>query len=230
MLGTSTIDYVVSGGSYNITVNFDGEVTSSGAVTNNGSFTFNKTNALKLTATVTVTGQASVGETLQLTTNCVSAEPLTIIQLALTANYDAEQSIHYGYDYSLNGYNSPRQDFRVEMIEGTTPIVSEYFATSGDKGQSNMPTNGSTVTMYVTKQDGDTFDWEEVNDELRFYTSNTLYTNNATDINTLVSVSNEATYLVSKQIEVSVATAYGEAGDQANCCGEGLNQKFLYSL
>ena len=226
-VGTSTIDYVVSGGSYNITVNFDGEVTSSGAVTNNGSFTFNKTNALKLTATVTVTGQASVGETLQLTTNCVSAEPLTIIQLALTANYDAEQSIHYGYDYSLNGYNSPRQDFRVEMIEGTTPIVSEYFATSGDKGQSNMPTNGSTVTMYVTKQDGDTFDWEEVNDELRFYTSNTLYTNNATDINTLVSVSNEATYLVSKQIEVSVATAYGEAGDQANCCGEGLNQNFF---
>ena len=219
-VGTSTIDYVISGGSYNITVNFDGQETSSGSVTQNGSFTFTKQNPLKTTATLTVTGQASAGETLQLTTNCVASEPLTIIQLALTANYDAEKSIHYGYDYSLNGYSSPRQEFRVEMIQGSTPIVSEYFATSGKKGQANIPTNGSTVTMYVTKQDGDTFDWEEANDELRFYTSNTLYSNNSSDINSLISLSNEATYLVSKQIEVSVATSYGESGDQANCCGE----------
>jgi len=219
-VGTSTIDYVISGGTYNITVNFDGQETSSGTVTQSGSFVFNKQNSLKTTATLTITGQASEGETLQLTTNCVASEPLTIIQLALTANYDAEQSIHYGYDYSLDGYSSPRQEFRVEMQEGTTPVVSEYFATSGNKGQANIPTNGSTITMYVTKQDGDTFDWEEANDELRFYTSNTLYSNNSSDINSLTSLSNEATYLVSKQIEVSVATNYGESGDQANCCGE----------
>ena len=190
-LGSSTISWAIDelltptgnvtisavSGSDNATTN----VTSGGA--SSGTFVLSKTDVSTKKVTVTFThtsgnavsfGRFSVG--------CPTGTTKKVVSIVLTDNVDANKTIHTQYKYSTQ----PRVSNLNTFLPGGNPHSSFFNTFEGFQGLPNVPTAGSTVTMYANELSGDTFSVNSSLNKFRYLTSNTAYTNGSASLQNLL--------------------------------------------
>jgi len=157
--------------------------------------TFNKSVNNVNQADISITANGNV--VLSVLVNCPNQELMTVIQIVLTNDYDAGETNHVQFRYTEGTYTSPIQTSFVEFASGSSvPLVSLYNATTGPKGFGSIPVDNSDVFMFSNKIPPDTFDFDILNDNFRYHTSNTLYNNNSANILTLLGLSTNVTPII----------------------------------
>lgn len=196
VLGTSEIEYniqtISTGASFKVTVNYDGTNYTSGVVTTSGSLTIAKNNISVETATITIEYTGDI--TLSIIAGCTVVVPLTIIQVVVTNNFEAGQTIHTEYRYTNGTYNSPLQSVLTTFAASTdNPLVSRYSSLTGPIGSGGFPPAGSTLRIISNKLSTDTFIFNPAMDKFKYLMSNTLYPNTPATISTLLGLAITAT-------------------------------------
>jgi hypothetical protein len=194
-VGTTDLDYVLESatGDIDITVTYDGVDTTQTNVTASGTLTFNKNKPNITKADVTITGNAD-SSVFTFSAECPTLTPLTVVTVCVTSDTEAGQSIHNEYNYTTsNGISFPIYSQGIVFQSGSFPVVSDYTLIAGNEGDPYVPIAGSDVTMYSKVIAPDNFQFDPASDKFRFLRSNTLYNNNATDINSLLAASSIAT-------------------------------------
>jgi len=195
LLGTSDIDYTVNtisaGASFQIIVNYDGTIYDSGYVTTSGNFVINKDNISEETATITINYTGDIS--LSILGGCTTTNSLTIVQVVVTNDFEAGQSIHTEYRYISGAYTAPLQSSLTTFSTSTdNPLVSRYSLLTGPVGSGAFPPSGSTLRIISNKLATDTFVFNPAIDKFKYLTSNTLYSNNDLDITTLLGLASTA--------------------------------------
>ena len=194
VVGFSDISWTVSNISasaqFKIEVIYNGVTTSSGFVNANGTLTFNKNLITIESASIKITYKGDI--TLNVIADCVDVEELSIVQIVLTNNSDASDTIHAEYRFTSGSFVSPLQSTFVTFATGTAnPLVSLYNITSGYVGTGAFPPAGSTLRLISNKFATDTYDFIP-SDKFRYYRSNNLYGNNSAQLTTLLGLSSTA--------------------------------------
>lgn len=194
LVGTSTISYEVEDPTdvVEITANYDGVLTSSGNVSGSGSFTFDKGSVSKSKADIRITsstGQAQVS----LTVGCPQAQEITIFEIAITSDLNAGEFITNQYRWTDGAFVSPLHSERMEFLSGTdNPLVSRYNPITGPQGAGIIPANGADIKIISKKiAPEDNYQFDISVDKFFFLRSDTLYGNNSTDINNLLTAATE---------------------------------------
>jgi hypothetical protein len=195
-VGSTEVNFVVSDiqvpDQYNVTITYNGVSTTSGWVNSNVSMIFNKNSISVTTATITIDYIGSMF--LNVTPNCPSAELLSIVQIVLTSNSEAGNTVHTQYNYIDDAFASPVQSSFVSFVSGSTnPLVSRYNMITGPVGTGSFPPVGSTLSLISNKFTTDTFVFDPTSDKFKYYRTNVLYDNTSVDINSLLAVSLTAT-------------------------------------
>jgi hypothetical protein len=180
-----------------IKINYDYNATTgtTGFVSTSGSITFNKnTNAVNFVdIEIIANGQV----TLEVIVACPIPSILTLVEVVLTNNSDAGQTIHAEYSYTDTPYVSPVQSNLVTFVSGTSnPLISRFNSVSGAQGTAGIPTDGSIMTIATNKIGTDTFVFNPATDKFKYLRTNTAYTNTPGSIATLLSLANTATPLL----------------------------------
>lgn len=196
VVGTSDINYTVesisAGASFTITAVYDGTTYTSGAVTTSGSLTINKDNISVETADITITYTGDI--VLSVLAECTVSDTLNIIQVVVTNDFEAGQTIHTEYRYNDEIYTSPLQSTLTTFSSSTdNPLVSRYGILSGPVGSGAFPPAGSTFRIISNKLSTDTFVFNPATDKFKYLMSNTLYNNTTADITTLLGLATIAT-------------------------------------
>jgi len=187
-----TVASISEGGSFEIVVEYDGTTDTTGFVTESGVITFDKNNVSVETVSITINYTGDI--VLSVLADCCQAAQLTIVQVVLTNDYDSGDTIHTQYRYVDGAFVSPLQSSLVTFVSGTTnPLISRYNVTTGPVGTGAFPPAGSTVSLISNQFATDTFVFNSATDEFKYYTSDVLYGNNTTDINTLLGLATTAT-------------------------------------
>jgi|TARA_R100000084_G_C4655751_1_gene152819 hypothetical protein len=197
VVGSTNISYNISEGIADISVVYDSVTTSTGNVSGGGVLTYNKSLPGVTTASITITPNA-VDTTLSIQALCPGVVSLTVIQVCVTNNSEAFQSIHNEYTYTDGTYVSPTNSTGVIFASGSTnPLITSYTSLTGGIGDSNCPTDGSTVTMISNKLGANSFVFDPTgSDKFRYLKTNTLYANNPASVQSLISASTQATPLI----------------------------------
>lgn len=195
-VGSTEVNFVVSDiqvpDQYNVTITYNGVSTTSGWINSNVSMIFNKNSISETTATITIDYIGSMF--LNVTPNCPSAELLSIVQIVLTSNSEAGNTVHTQYNYIDDAFASPVQSSFVSFVSGSTnPLVSRYNMITGPVGTGSFPPVGSTLSLISNKFATDTFVFDPTSDKFKYYRTNVLYDNTSVDINSLLAVSLTAT-------------------------------------
>ena len=191
LVGDSVVSFnVVSGGDVTVEATYDGDSYTSGAAAQTGGFTIDKDKVSVTTADFTITA-ATTNAVVELTVKCPDADELTVIQVCVTSNADAGKFIHNEYRWNDGVYISPLHSTQIEFAAGTdVPLVSQYDTITGLQGGAFIPANGATVSIRSNKLPPiDDFDFDSSIDEFKYLRSNTLYSNNPTDIANLITAS-----------------------------------------
>ena len=178
-----------------IDYDYNGSAGTTGLVSTSGTITFNKdTNAVNFVdIEFTATGQVVV----EVTVACPTTTQLTLVEVVLTNNFEAGQTIHAEYYYTDSPYISPVQSNLVTFTSGVSnPLVSRYNAVTGAQGTAGIPTNGSVMTIATNKIGTDTFIFDPASDSFKYLRSNTLYPNTTVGISNLLAASSSATPLM----------------------------------
>jgi hypothetical protein len=195
MITEFTEDYIISESvtaEVLINADYNDTIYSSGLVSTNGSFSFNKNLQGITTVNMSLLASSNVG--LQITVSCPAQQELKIVNIVLTNNYEAGQSIHAQYKYTDGAFVSPLQSNAVTFVAGTAnPLVSYYNMLTGYVGTGGFPPSGSIMTLSTNKYSGDTFNFNILKDKFKYYRSNTLYANTPTAIQSLLAVASTAT-------------------------------------
>jgi hypothetical protein len=134
---------------------------------------------------------------LTVTAECPLAEQLTIIEVCVTNDVESGKFIHNEYRYTNGTFVGPLQSNLVTFASGTAnPLVSRYNVVSGLVGTGGFPPAGSTMRLASNKINFDDFDFDDTQDNFRYYRSNVLYNNNTVDISALLTAASEATPIV----------------------------------
>jgi hypothetical protein len=199
-VGSVDINYVFSStdpaSTFKVEATYNGTVYTTGFINTSGTLNFTKTSNVVNTVEIeiTTTGLA----TLKMTANCPVQQFMNVVEVMLTSDSDAGQTIHAQYRYVDGAYTSPLQSTFVTFATGTTnPLVSRYNITNGPQGAGNIPTDNSTVAIISNKFPTDTFVFDSLNDKFRYLRTNTLYPNTSVGINALIAASNLGTPIVS---------------------------------
>jgi hypothetical protein len=179
----------------NIKYDYNGTLGTTGNVSTSGSITFNKnTNAVNFVdIEVIANGQV----TLEVIVACPIPSILTLVEVVLTNNSDAGQTIHAEYSYTDAPYVSPVQSNLVTFVSGTSnPLVSRFNSVSGAQGTAGIPVDGGIMTIATNKIGTDTFVFNPATDKFKYLRTNTAYTNIPGSIATLLSLANTATPLL----------------------------------
>jgi len=195
MITEFTEDYIISESvtaEVLINADYNDTIYSSGLVSTNGSFSFNKNLQGITTVNMSLLASSNVG--LQITVSCPAQQELKIVNIVLTNNYEAGQSIHAQYKYTDGAFVSPLQSNAVTFVAGTAnPLVSYYNMLTGYVGTGGFPPSGSIMTLSTNKYSGDTFNFNILKDKFKYYRSNTLYANTPTAIQSLLALATTAT-------------------------------------
>ena len=199
-VGSVDINYVFSStdpaSTFKVKATYNGTVYTTAFINTSGTLNFTKTSNVVNTVEIeiTTTGLA----TLKMTANCPVQQFMNVVEVMLTSDSDAGQTIHAQYRYVDGAYTSPLQSTFVTFATGTTnPLVSRYAITNGPQGAGNIPTDNSTVAIISNKFPTDTFVFDSLNDKFRYLRTNTLYPNTSIGINALIAASNLGTPIVS---------------------------------
>ena len=190
-IGDVDIDYNVTsidpGTEFEITATYDGNVFTTGPTSFDGTLVVDKDSNIADTVVVQITSDGPI--VIEVTVNCPNANELTVVEVVLTSNYEAGQSIYSQWRYTDGAYVGSLQSSLVIFTTGTNPVVSRFNSVSGFQGMPNMPTNGSTVRMISNKFFPTNFDFDPTKNKFRYLRTNTAYANNTVDINALVAAS-----------------------------------------
>jgi len=199
-VGSVDINYVFSStdpaSTFKVKATYNGTVYTTAFINTSGTLNFTKTSNVVNTVEIeiTTTGLA----TLKMTANCPVQQFMNVVEVMLTSDSDAGQTIHAQYRYVDGAYTSPLQSTFVTFATGTAnPLVSRYAITNGPQGAGNIPTDNSTVAIISNKFPTDTFVFDSLNDKFRYLRTNTLYPNTSIGINALIAASNLGTPIVS---------------------------------
>ena len=195
LIGQTTVSWNVisidTGAEFNVIIEYNGNTYDSGLIDYNDSFTFYKDLNFVDIANVSIVYTGNV--VLDLLVNCPIAEPMTIVEVVLTSNYQSGETMHAEYRYTNGSFVGPWQSNFVTFASSTSsPIVSWYNAISGYVGSGTFPPAGSTMRLQSNKIGFDTFNFDPAYDKFRYLRSSTLYANNSTEINNMISASSLA--------------------------------------
>ncbi len=191
----------LTGNGYIITATYNGTTHTTGTVYESGTLTFNKNVVLNNTVAITVTSTSSSNETIDITTSCPQSTDMTVFSVAVTSNADAGQFIHNVYRWTDGSFVSPvHGDTSPITFSSSTvnPIVSQFDQVSGPQGAGIIPGDGANVSIISRKQNFDNFVFDINKNKLRYLRTANYYGNNPTDINSLLSLSTNATPIVSQ--------------------------------
>lgn len=176
---------------FEISANYNGTPYTTGATSVDGTLTVDKDSNSADTVEIQITTTGTV--VLEVTVNCPTANELTIVEVVLTANSDAGQSIYPQWRYTDGAYVGSLQSSLTIFASGVNPVVSKFSSIVGPQGASSIPTNGSTVRMASNKFAFANYNFDSTQDKFRYLRTNTVYSNNATSINALVAASSVGT-------------------------------------
>lgn len=170
-----------------ISAEYDGTPYTTGFTTFSGTLTVDKDSNVEDIVNISIETTGAV--VIEITVNCPIANTLTVVEVVLTSNYQAGQSIYTQWRYTDGPFVGSLQNNVVTFLTGVNPVVSRFNAVSGLQGAANIPTNGSTVRMATNKFFPTNFDFNTLTNKFRYLRTNTVYNNNAVDINALVAAS-----------------------------------------
>jgi hypothetical protein len=197
LLGDVEIEYNVTsiepGVEFEIIANYNGTPYTTGLTTFSGTLNVDKDSNLFDVIDVVVETTGAV--VIEITVNCPIANRLTIVEVVLTSNADAGQTIYSQWRYTAGMYTGSLQSSLVSFASGTNPIASRFSSVSGLQGAANIPTNGSTVRMASNKFALANFDFNVAQNKFRYLRTNTVYNNNTVGINALITAASVGTTL-----------------------------------
>ena len=187
-----------TGVGYTIQAFYNNTAYTTGVVYVSGTLYVNKNNVKATDIVLIVTTTSLISDTIQITTECPIDNQLTIYNIALTSNNEAGQFIHNQYSWIDNSFTSPFHSNQVTFLGNTTvsPIVSQYQTVSGPIGAGVIPNEGALVNIISNKIKNDNYVFDSTTNQFRYLRTDTLYNNTTNEINTLLSLSNLATPIV----------------------------------
>jgi hypothetical protein len=200
-VGTVVIDWNISSidptSSFVVEAVYDGSAYTSTPQTTAGSLNFLKyaPTPSNVDVSLVVTGNAVI----IMNVRCPEQESATLIEVVLTNDSDAGESLIKQFNYVNGPYTSPLQSNLFIFSSGTgNPLVSFYLVTNGFAGQGNIPTEGSTMTLQTNETlPYVTFNFDPLIHKFKYARTTTLYGNNNVDMQALLAISNIATPIVS---------------------------------
>lgn len=194
--GATRINYDVPTGSLiGISINYQGTITSHTALNGSGYVSFNKPTTTPNKASITITN--TLGSSVStITPQCPTGVPITLKTIVLTNNSDVGKFLHIGHNFvDVNSDNSS-PDTQIEFIQNTTGaavFASVFTEQVGFKGDTVFPCNGSYVDLRTSKWlPLDDYD-VDAQDNFKYLVSSTNYSNNVSDINTMLAASTTLT-------------------------------------
>lgn len=195
VVGSYTISYSApsAGEGFNVTINssYNGSETSSDPIYGtSGDWSFDKNIPTESTAYVSFdfNGDFELSDNITITIGCPEIVTMTVIQVVLTDNGDAGDTIHAEYYYTQYVPTSPIQSTDVTFASSTLkPLVSLYNSVTGPMGNGAIPTLNSDVYIRTNKIFSDTFDFNIAENKLKYLYTDTQYPNLPNSITTLVS-------------------------------------------
>lgn len=198
-IGDVTITYEIlslgTGSEFKIDATYNGSTETSGFVTNSGTLTIDKNVATETTIQIELSVDFDEGPcVVAVNVSCPDAAELTIIEVVVTNDAEEGETIHAQYrSIDPNGNNSALQSALVTFQSTTgTYAISRYNQVTGSVGTGSFPANNYDVTMYSNQLAGDTFDFDPLEDRLRYLVSPIYYGNNQNDIDVLLSIAQDA--------------------------------------
>lgn len=196
LVGVSEVTWnftsIEPGATLDIQVNYDGTIVSSGPTNVSGSLFFDKNNILVETAEITLTYTGDM--VVSILADCCQAEELNIVEVVITNNSEAGETIHTQYRYIDGVFIGPLLSNLVVFQSGTgTPLVSRYNITTGFVGSGGFPPELSTMRLSTNKIAPDSYDFNIAQDKFKYFRSPVLFDNNDIDIQALLAASSTAT-------------------------------------
>ena len=178
-----------------VETDYGGGITSSGTTSTGGAFIFDKDSVSVNQATTTITSSEPV--VVQIEVSCPQAQIITIVEVVITGLLDVGKFIHTEYRWDDGLFTSPLHSALTEFQDSDdNPIVSRYNLITGPQGAGIIPSNTATVRLYTNKFAFDDFVFDTNYNKFRYLRTDTVYSNNETDINLLLGAATVATPLV----------------------------------
>ena len=203
VIGAINIPYNISSGDINITIIWNGSTAASVSnATAPGTLTFNKTLNSPSICTVVIT--PNVVSSFDLTVECPLQKDITVIQVVVNSNNYNNQLIHTNYSWT-NGVNvSPSTGFSSAQL--TVPQPAEYESNTGIRSIGVFPYTGTDITLRTQKFGIDDFNFDPAMHKFKILSSNTLYSNSASDVDALIIASSEVTPISNPSTDTYQAT------------------------
>ena len=201
LVGTTAVHWLVngnSGGNFQINATYNGVTTSTGWTSASiGEIGFIKNSITETIVTIEII-YTSAYLNIDLMVDCPIPEELRIVEVVVTNNAEAGQSIHTEFRYTDGAYIGPLQSAAVTFISSTpAPVVSRYNIISGFVGSGSFPPSFSTMRLQTNKIPPDTFVFNPLNDKFKYLRTNILYPNTNAGINALLAAASTATPITS---------------------------------
>ena len=196
LVGSSEVEWsfvnIEIGATLDIEVNYNGTIVSSGPTNLAGSLFFDKNDISVETVEITLTYTGDM--VVSILADCCQAEELNIVEVVLTNNSEAGQTIHTQYRYIDGTFIGPLLSNLVVFQSGAgTPLVSRYNITTGFVGSGGFPPELSTMRLSTNKIVPDSYDFDIAQDKFKYLRSPVLFDNNDVDIQALLAASSTAT-------------------------------------
>tara|TARA_R100000781_G_scaffold24008_4_gene17763 strand:- start:5410 stop:10500 length:5091 start_codon:yes stop_codon:yes gene_type:complete len=145
--------------------------------------TINKTSATPDTISLELTPSGICNY--EIVVDCPVEKTITIVQVGLNTINDANKLLHCQMGWSNAQSTSPI--LSNQMIFGSdSTIASLYYLEQGIRSTGYFPYDGANLIVQTNKIFQDNYDFDTATDTLKWFSSNTLYGNNATDIAALL--------------------------------------------
>jgi hypothetical protein len=211
LVGLVGVEYnvqsIADGATFNVIAVFNGTGAESGFVDENGGFSFDKNIIYNEVANIIIQYTGPV--TLSINVYCPAAKTLRIVQIVLTINSEAGDTIDAQYRYTNGTFTGALQSNFVTFASGTdSPLVSWYNIVSGSEGNPGFPPSGSTMRMQTNLITATGLYQNPSRDKFKYLKTQTLYNNNTIDINALLS--NPATQTATPIVSSSSTLYYAD--------------------
>jgi len=173
----------------NLTVSWDGIEQINTTINGLGINTFIKNKQTPSKYNVTLTKIGGLDSDFNITSNCPVGSPLKVVDIVLTNNDDATESIHHNWRYFGGVGESSSPDQIVDFNNNPSDIITSSFyqISDGFEGEGSIPIKGNTLTMISNTYSNDNYSIES-SDRFMYLASNILFGNNSTDLRAMLSL------------------------------------------
>jgi len=211
VIGQVDVVYGVTLGSVDITVTWNGNVSSVTANTA-GTLSFQKTLNTPTSCSILITPSEPSSYTINV--NCPEEKEVRVIQVVRNSPNYVTQSIHTNYSWTNGNTTSPSTGFSSANLVLLQP--SAYEENIGVRSVGVFPYSGTDITLRTEKYGSDTFDFNPTYHTFRILSSNTLYNNNTAEVNSLIAASSIIAPVSNPSTGVNQATATNFSMPDAN--------------